>query len=208
MNWLAHAFLSSADTDFRLGNLLADIVKGRDLEGMPPAFLAGVRCHRAIDSFTDSHPVPRRSRVRIASEWGRFSGILIDVFYDHFLAANWDRYADLPLPAFTASVYGALAQRQVLLPEHARDAARVMAAGDLLGSYRQIEGVETALRRMSCRLSMRTNRVIALEGAAASLESHYRGLGEDFVEFFPKLQEHACGYFPAAASFASSCGRA
>ena len=100
MNWLAHAFLSSADTDFRLGNLLADIVKGSDLDGMPPEFLAGVRCHRAIDSFTDSHPVPRRSRVRIAGEWGRFSGILIDVFYDHFLAVNWDRYADVPLPAF------------------------------------------------------------------------------------------------------------
>jgi acyl carrier protein phosphodiesterase len=196
MNWLAHAFLSSADTDFRLGNLLADIVKGSDLDGMPPEFLAGVRCHRAIDSFTDSHPVPRRSRVRIAGEWGRFSGILIDVFYDHFLAVNWDRYADVPLPAFTASVYRALAQRSALLPGHARDAAQMMAAGDLLGSYRHIEGIETALRRMSRRLSMRTGRAIALEGAAASLKSHYQGLGEDFAEFFPELREHAREYFP------------
>ena len=195
MNWLAHAFLSSSDIDFRLGNFLADIVKGRDLHGMPPHFLSGVRCHKAIDAFTDSHPVPRRSRMRIAGTWRRFSGILIDVFYDHYLAVNWERYADVPLPVFTASIYSALAQRLDALPERARYAARIMAAEDHLGAYARMEGVEAALRRISHRLSTRTNRAIALESATASLESNYQGIGEDFAEFFPQLQEHARGYF-------------
>ncbi len=195
MNWLAHAFLSCPDTDFRLGNLLADLVKGSDLDGMPPHFLAGVRCHKAIDAFTDKHPVPRRSRERIKADWGRFSGILVDVFFDHFLAVNWRRYTDMPLPAFTASVYGALASRSALLPEHARRAARIMTAEDHLSTYARIEGVETALRRISRRLQMRTNRTIALEGAAASLKTHYQGLGQDFTEFFPQVWQHARGHY-------------
>jgi acyl carrier protein phosphodiesterase len=205
MNWLAHAFLSCPDTDFRLGNLLADLVKGSDLDGMPPRFLSGVQCHRAIDAFTDSHPVPRRSRMRIRSDWGRFSGILVDVFYDHFLAVNWHRYTDVPLAAFTASVYGELACRSAALPEHARRAARIMTAEDHLGTYARIEGVEAVLRRISHRLSVRTNRAIALEGAAASLKTHYEGIGEDFAVFFPEVRKHARGYYlnaanPAAAS--------
>jgi len=200
MNWLAHAFLSPPNTDFRLGNLLADIVKGSDLDGMPPHFLSGVRCHRAIDAFTDSHSVPRRSRMRIESDWGRFSGILVDVFYDHFLAVNWHRYTDMPLPAFTASVYGALAGRSAVLPEHARRAAHIMTAEDHLGAYVRIEGVEAALRRISHRLFVRTNRAVALENAAASLKTHYPGIGEDFAAFFPQVQNHARGYYPGAVN--------
>ena len=82
MNWLAHVFLSEQNLEFRLGNLLADIVRGEQRSGMSADFLRGVQCHQAIDSFTDSHPLVRRSRARIGAEQRRFSGVLVDVFYD------------------------------------------------------------------------------------------------------------------------------
>jgi acyl carrier protein phosphodiesterase len=195
MNWLAHAFLSSEDADFRLGNLLADVVKGSDLERMPPGFLAGVRCHRAIDRFTDGHPVWHRSRARIGAPWRRFSGVFVDVFYDHFLARNWDAYSDTPLREFTSSIYRALGGRSSSLPEHARHGARIMAAEDHLGAYERIEGVEAALRRISRRLAMRTGKEVALEGGAVALRSHYREMDEDFAEFFPQVRTHALSLF-------------
>ena len=88
VNWLVHVFLSKPDIEFRLGNLLADLVKGRDRAAMPSLFLEGVRQHQRIDAFTDTHPVVRRSRARIGGDYGHARGILVDVFYDHFLRAR------------------------------------------------------------------------------------------------------------------------
>src|SRR5215831_13515757 len=101
MNWLAHAFLSKPDIEFCLGNLLAYLIRGRDRMAMTAAFLQGVRQHQAIDAFTDSHPVVQRSRARI-SGYRHATGILVDVFYDHFLARDWNRHSTEPLEAFTA----------------------------------------------------------------------------------------------------------
>jgi acyl carrier protein phosphodiesterase len=103
MNWLAHAFLSEPDLECRLGNLLADMVKGKDRATMSPLFLRGVACHQSIDSFTDFHPVVERSKLRITPRFGRVAGILVDIFYDHFLSLSWEDYAPVPLNEFTAA---------------------------------------------------------------------------------------------------------
>jgi acyl carrier protein phosphodiesterase len=120
MNWLAHVFLSEPDVEHRLGNLLADLVKGRDRLGMSAGFLRGTKTHQAIDAFTDSHPVAGRSRARISDEHGRFAGILVDVFYDHLLAVSWGRYCPQPLEEFTAEFYAAIGDRRLALPDEAR----------------------------------------------------------------------------------------
>ena len=197
MNWLAHAFLSSADADFRVGNMLADMIKGRALDGQPEGFLAGVRCHRAIDRFTDSHLVWRRSRERL-NAWRRFSGILTDVVYDHFLASNWVLYSGVPLKDFTQAVYAEALARQSLPPEHARRVAAGMAQGDYLGAYVRMEAVAATLKRISRRLAARTGREVALEKAMPSLEANYTELGEDFAGFFPQVLDHVQSYFPGA----------
>src|SRR6185436_3543995 len=106
LNWLAHVFLSESNVEFRLGNLLADIVKGEELRRVvSPAFLRGVQKHKQIDAFTDSHPLVKRSRARISPQFRRFSGVLVDVFYDHLLATNWQIYSPIVLDAFTAKFY-------------------------------------------------------------------------------------------------------
>jgi acyl carrier protein phosphodiesterase len=190
MNWLAHVYLSPPDVEFRLGNLLADLVKRNERTGLPPAFLAGIEQHQAIDSFTDFHPVVHRSRGRISSNYRRFAGILVDVFYDHFLATDWDQYASEPLSEFTTKLYAEVRVRSSELPEEAQQAMQRLIAGDILGSYRTIAGIEASLRRVSIRLESRIGRDMQLEKAIGELTTQLDGFRDDFREFFPQLRDH------------------
>src|SRR5262249_25865686 len=146
-----HALLSGPETEVRLGNVLADFVKGRERRALPPAFLEGVRQHQAIDAFTDNHPVVSQSKVRIRG-YPHVTGILVDVFYDHFLTLHWERYSPEPLAAFTARLYAALGSHQVPLPVAAQSTLEQLIGEDWLGSYGTIEGVEDTLARVSERL--------------------------------------------------------
>src|SRR5688572_5506167 len=128
MNWLAHVFLSEDDVEFRLGNLLADLIKGRQREGMSEAFLRGARCHQRIDGFTDYHPIVHRSHGRIGDGYAHLKGILVDVFYDHFLAIDWARYASEPLDVFTARFYAEIRTNPLSLPAEAQAALERMIA--------------------------------------------------------------------------------
>ena len=195
MNWLAHAFLSRPDPEFRLGNLLADLVKGRDRAGRSAAFLDGVRHHQAIDAFTDAHPTVHRSRARIGGDFRHTTGILVDVFYDHFLALDWGRYSTEPLEAFTARLYDDMRLGMTPFPEEAREALEGMIREDRLASYRRLDGIEAALRRVSLRLAARVGRDFGLERGVSELVAHFEGLRRDFAEFFPQLQAHV-GYSP------------
>src|SRR4051794_25034383 len=108
MNWLAHLVLSEPSSAFRIGNLLPDILPWSEWRALPAKYQGGIECHRVIDSFTDSHPVFRRSVGRVGAPFRRYAGILIDVFYDHFLASLWSRYAMVPLDQFAAEFYNSL----------------------------------------------------------------------------------------------------
>src|SRR5215208_1187298 len=99
MNWLAHLLLSEPTPHFRIGNLLPDLLNHRELQAVHSRFKSGIDCHRLIDRFTDSHPVVRRSRERFGPTYRRFSGILVDIFYDHFLAQTWSSYSEISLEA-------------------------------------------------------------------------------------------------------------
>lgn len=191
MNWLAHVFLSEPDVEFRLGNLLADIVRGEELRRMSPPFQRGVLKHKRIDAFTDAHPLVKRSRSRVSSEFRRFSGVLVDVFYDHLLATRWNDYSPIVLDAFTAKFYADIEASRIELPASARVTLDRIIRHDLLGAYRGIEGVERSLRRLSAYLSSRWQREFALEKAVADLIANRAGFDADFAEFFPELQAAA-----------------
>jgi acyl carrier protein phosphodiesterase len=193
MNWLAHAFLSKPDIEFRLGNLLADLVKGRDRAAMSAGFLAGVRHHQMIDTFTDGHPTVHRSRARIGGDYRHATGILVDVFYDHFLALDWGRYSPEPLDVFTARLYADIRVGMFHFPEEAQAALERMMREDRLGSYRRLDGIEGSLRRVSLRLAARIGRDLGLERGVSELVANFEGLRGDFAEFFPQLQAHAGG---------------
>ena len=186
MNYLAHLFLAEPTSKGWLGSLMGDFVKGRLDEGLDPELRSAIRLHRRIDTFTDAHPVHRRSRNRIAPPRRRFAGIIVDVCYDHFLAAGWRRYADEPLDRFTARIYGILREHRSALPARLRRIAPRMAEADWLGSYRELESVGLALDGIATR----SPRITPLAGAIEDVRACYAGLSDDFDHFFPQLLVH------------------
>ena len=190
MNWLAHVFLSPPDTDFQLGNLLADLVRGEHRERMPGGFLRGAACHKAIDAYTDAHPLVHRSRARIDRRFRRFSGVLIDIFYDYLLAHRWSRFSASTLDEFTRDFYAAAATRPLELPADAQATLDRIVRHDLLGQYQRLEGVEHSLRRVSAYIQQRWHRDYALHESVSELQRLEREFYTDFDEFFPALREH------------------
>jgi acyl carrier protein phosphodiesterase len=190
VNWLAHVFLSEPNVEFQLGNLLADVVRGPQREAMSAHFVRGAACHKAIDAFTDAHAVVKRSRSRIGSEHRRFSGVLVDVFYDYFLARDWARYSPIALDAYTADFYARVRAHPIELPPDARTMLDRIVRHDLLGSYARVAGVERALSRLSTYLSSRWRKQFALERGVRDLLAHEAAFAADFREFFPALQAH------------------
>ncbi|BAY13660.1 acyl carrier protein phosphodiesterase [Calothrix sp. NIES-2098] len=187
MNWLAHLLLSEPNVEIRLGNLLADIVKGSARQEFNFHIQRGIACHQVIDKFTDNHIVVQRSKERLNSSYRRFAGVLVDVFYDHFLAKNWSQYSHVSLDEFTAEIYESFCAYQGQIPPIVREVISRVAAEDWLGSYRNVSGIEIALLRISRRLSRRRNRLFNLTPAINELIAHYDDLEDDFQEFFPQL---------------------
>lgn len=186
MNWLAHLFLSEPTPAFRIGNLLPDLVSAPALSGLPPEFLRGVRQHRRIDAFTDSHAVFRRSVARVKPEFRRFGGILVDIFYDHFLSRDWPSLSPIPLPAFVDEVYASFEIHQHEIPTEAYAHLERMKSANWLCAYGDLGGVSTTLGRIGLRL----RRPVPLANAISVLEDDYAGFQDDFAAFFPQVRSH------------------
>ena len=184
MNWLAHIFLSEPNPAARVGNLLPDLVPMNALGSLPVGLQRGVVQHRRIDAFTDAHPIPRRSIARIAPPYRRFGGILTDLFYDHFLARDWDRFATEPLEQFVGRVYDSFPEFREQIPPLAYERLEQIRNADWLCSYGTVEGIAKALDRIGDRFS----RPVNLRGAIRVLEEHYEAFGADFVAFLPEVQ--------------------
>jgi acyl carrier protein phosphodiesterase len=185
MNWLAHLLLSEPTPAFRVGNLLPDLVPAADWKRLPREFQRGIRRHFQIDAFTDSHPIVRRSILLVGPGYRRFGGILTDMFYDHFLARDWDRYSEATLEEFSSTIYASFESLLEELPRIACVRLQQIKAADLLCSYRHIHGIRRALEGIGCRL----RRPIALGESIAELEMHYDALHADFTEFFTELRK-------------------
>jgi len=183
MNFLAHLYLSGDDPELLVGNLLGDFVKGRLSGNFPAGIERGIVLHRRIDSFSSRSRHFIRSKRRLDATFGHFRGVLVDLFYDHFLAANWDAYTDVPFRRFLSDAHQIAEEYAEVFPERLRLALPVIFA-ELLPSYREIEGIARALQRMSIRIT-RPNR---LGEGANELRRHYDGLHDDFREFIPELQ--------------------
>lgn len=191
MNYLAHALLAGADDDLRLGGMLGDFVKGSPTtlaNDFPPGVLRGIALHRRIDSFVDRHPVFLLSRSRVSAERRRYSGIMVDMFYDHFLAVHWSRFSDQPLEDFTQHFYALLAANGELLPERLGRVLPHMRRDDWLLSYREADSVAFALDRMAQHRLRQPNR---MGGAGEELLAAYAAFEADFLDFFPEAMAFA-----------------
>jgi len=188
MNYLAHLRLAPDDPGHRVGNLLGDFAKGLDVAALPDALRQGVELHRAVDRFTDAHPAFRRSRSRVPAPLARYSGVLVDIFYDHFLARHWDRFGtDQSLTAFTNACYAALADHEHALPARMNHSVFHLRRLDWLGRYRDIFHVDAVLEKVALRL----RRPSSLAQGGSALRAGYSGFERDFFGFFPQVQAMA-----------------
>lgn len=192
MNFLAHALLSHATPQLLTGGMLGDFVKGAVQDQYAPEVRAGILLHRAIDRYTDAHALVHASRARISPARRRFAGVLVDVFYDHFLAGHWSCYSEQPLEEFTRQVYATLLPQAAGFPERLQRILPRMAADDWLASYAEIESVDAALHGIARRFARFTRfaRAPVLADGVQELLRNYAELEQDFLAFFPELQRH------------------
>ncbi|MDQ2657200.1 MAG: ACP phosphodiesterase [Bacteroidota bacterium] len=185
MNFLAHAYLSGTDRNILLGNFIGDFIKGRQaLSRFDPAIIRGVELHRAIDEFTDSHPIVHESKGRLRATYRHYAGVIVDVFYDHFLAINWAHYHRESLGQFVEETYRSVESFSPILPTRFKHMFPYMRSGNWLVSYREIAGVHRALSGMASR----TPYVSKMEEASNDLRKYYDEFNLEFQSFFPQLR--------------------
>jgi acyl carrier protein phosphodiesterase len=188
MNFLAHAILSGNDDELLIGNFIADAVKGKQYDRYSMGIRKGILLHREIDSFTDHHPEFLRSKARIMPEYGRFSGIVVDIYYDHFLARKWNDYTEKDLSEFVLHIYRLMLQNYDLLPLRSRRILPYMIIHNWLVGYSRFGDLQWVFNGMS----RRTNRYHSgMENAVKSLRDHYDAFERDFTRFFPEMLSHA-----------------
>lgn len=186
MNFLAHAYLAHPSEPLVVGNFIGDFVKGKRLDQFTPMISQGILMHRKIDTFTDSHPVFKQSRERIRDKYNHYSGVIIDLYYDHFLARNWKDYSRIPLKRFTEGIYQIILEHEDLIPEKARYMLPYMIRSNWLLNYGTIEGIDRSFKG----LSRRTNFRSGMENASSDLLENYTDLQNDFRLFFPELIDY------------------
>lgn len=176
MNFLAHAVLAERTPALMVGGVIGDWIKGI-LPGCLPTDLAqGVALHRAIDAFVETHPAFRCSRSRISQQRRRYAGVLVDIFYDHVLARDWERFHASVLPVYCQSVYRQIELRLDELPASACFAMQLMAQEDWLQSYAELDGIADVL----CRMSQRVRRPNPLVGGEVEFLADASGFAADF----------------------------
>lgn len=190
MNYLAHFYLSGTHEHLLLGNFIADAVKGKQLEAFSDELQEGIRMHREIDFYTDTHPVTSRSKARLREQFNHYSGVIIDIFYDHFLARNWSEFSDEPLPEYSQRIYSLLGRHASEFPERMQHMLPFMKKNDWLMAYTEIEGIRRVLTGMSRRAKFESK----MELAADALEKDYPLFEKDFRDFFPDLVRHTEKY--------------
>jgi acyl carrier protein phosphodiesterase len=186
MNWLAHLYLSEPNAQFRVGNLLPDLTSAARLAFLPEPYQKGIRCHRQIDRFTDSHPRVHSCMRRFPPPYRRYGGVLTDVYFDHFLARDWPAYSKVPLPDFISEIYRDIEACSSVIPAEAKQPLQRMREEDWLGSYHFIAGVSDILGRISRRL----RRPLDLNGSLPIFQKQETAFLDDFQAFFPDLVAH------------------
>lgn len=186
MNYLGHLFLSGNDPSVILGNFMADDIKGRDFSHLESGVQRGIRLHRAIDSFTDEHPAVRAGRARVRAHAGRYAGVVMDLFYDHLLASQWERWHGEQLPVFAQRMYALLQERAGGMPAGINHMLGFMVQRDWLTSYATLEGIGRALHGLSARVP----EGAVMSGAEAVLAEFIDDYRAEFDIFLPAINVH------------------
>jgi acyl carrier protein phosphodiesterase len=183
MNFLAHIYLSGEDDFVKIGNFMADSIRGSQYLDYPNSLQKGILLHRHIDSFTDAHPIYRKSKHRLHEKYGHYSGVIMDIAYDHFLAKNWSKYSNEKLEDYATDFYQLMQDNYEILTERVKGMLPYMIGRNWLVSYATIAGLEMILFQMDYRTKHRAH----MQEAIVEIQDFYAEFESEFFQFFEEL---------------------
>jgi acyl carrier protein phosphodiesterase len=186
VNYLAHIFLAEDTVESQLGNFLGDFLKGEDRNRFPEEVQRGIAAHLKVDVYTDQHPVFKQSRTRLRPERQRFAGIIVDIFYDHFLARNFSDYSAETLEDFSDRVITGFLGYTGYVPAKARFVLERINQNGRLASYQHLEAIDEVINGISRRFP----RENTMAGSVDDLMRDYEGFKQDFLDFFPEVRRY------------------
>ncbi|MFP9099358.1 ACP phosphodiesterase [Flavobacterium sp. RHBU_24] len=185
MNFLAHIYLSGDNDNLRIGNFIADGIHGQPTD-FHPEIQKGIMLHRAIDTFTDAHPIFRQGTRRLHANYHHYAGVIMDIFYDHFLAKNWQNYHAIPLADYAREFYALLHTNFAILPPRSQGMVPHMVQHNWLVSYASLEGIARTLMQMDHR----TQKKSGMTSAINELNEFYAEYEAEFTAFFEDMKQH------------------
>lgn len=186
MNVLAHIYLSGDSDKIIIGNYIGDYVKGRDYLKYPDLVRKGIILHRHIDDFTDRHPVVHRSKIFFSKKYYKYTGVVTDIIYDHFLTKEWDLFSRRPLESVTYNFYRAMVNNYDILPDKVKETIPFFIINNWIESYQTLHGIKKVLKTLSSQTSLPKQSSFAIR----MLKKNYYSLQDDFLEFFPQLIDY------------------
>jgi acyl carrier protein phosphodiesterase len=185
LNFLAHLYLSGPDEEIMVGNFMGDFVRGRNIYNQFPKHVAlGIELHREIDEFTDNHAVVLESKIRLRPKYRHYAPVIIDMFYDHFLAVHWTKYHTKPLAEYAQLCYRVLQKFDSILPTQVKYLMPYMIEGNWLLNYAKLKGIHRALSGMA----RRTPYDSKMDEAIHELTVYRKDFENEFLRFFPNLE--------------------
>ncbi|WP_370592827.1 ACP phosphodiesterase [Roseivirga sp. E12] len=161
-------------------------MKGKQFESLAPMIAKGVLLHREIDNYTDTHPIVALSKDKLRDKYRHYSGVIVDMYYDHFLAKNFNQYSEVSLKDFAQSSYEVMQKHWEVIPPKGQNMLPYMIKGNWLLNYAKPEGIHRSLRG----LSRRTKFESKLEMAIQELYEHHDALQDEFAAFFIEIVKH------------------
>lgn len=166
-----------------MGNILADLLHGREIKLLHDKYRGGIQLHRAIDFITDNHHLHSKSLKLLYPSQGKYAPVVMDIFYDYFLSRHWTLFVDSDMRLVCDDVYHTLLRHSDQIPEAKRDMIQRMIADDFLYSCSNIPRLSSTFERLKRRVSFTSN----LSGAVEDLLSHEAVLEAHFLSFFPAI---------------------
>ena len=186
MNFLAHIYLSGNNDMLMIGNFMADSIRGHHYLDYPDDIRKGILLHRYIDTFTDAHPIYRKSKHRLHEKYGHYSGVIMDIVYDHYLAKNWSKYSNEKLEDYADNFYKLLQDNCEILTDKIQKMMPSMIARNWLVSYASLDGLEMILFQMDYR----TKHRVHMQEAIVEVKQFYTEFEEEFTLYFDELEQH------------------
>ncbi len=186
MNFVAHQFLSFQNTEIQIGNLLGEVIRGKDFLNFEGDRQKGILLHRQIDSFTDDHPLVKNSTKKFHERYGKYSPVIVDVLYDYIFISHWEKYSGEPYEIFVKNCYDLFKHHFEEFPPQLQFMVKHLLKHDWFTNYATIEGIRQTLKGISQRSKFKNNISTAVE----EMVLYKDDFEADFDKFFPELINH------------------